>query len=97
MATDVQIDRVTYTIEKLDSGNIRVTHAGGQLHSMQGPDTDGVHLFEVHPCQTRWYAYWNDLLPADEQSRSGPGRDGEKPWWSSRSWKKSGGKGERKD
>lgn len=92
MATEVQIDRVTYTLEKLDSGNIRVTHPGGQTNPMHGPDTDGVHEFEVHPCQARWYAYWNDFLPAEQQSRTNPGRDGEKPWWSSKAWKKSGGK-----
>ncbi len=89
MTTSVTIDRVTYTIEKTDNGNIRVTHAGGQLHPMQGADTDGLHEFEVHPCQTRLYAYWNDLLSPDERGPTGPGRDGEKPWWSSKSWKRS--------
>ncbi len=89
MTTDVTINRVTYTIAKTDNGNIRVTHAGGQLHPMQGSDTDGLHIFEVHPCQTRWYAYWNDLLAPDERGSTGPGRDGEKPWWSSKSWKRS--------
>lgn len=88
MSTEVNINRVAYTIEKLDNGNIRVTHPGGQLNPMMGPGTDGVHLFEVHPCQGRWYAYWNDLLPPDERGSTGPGRDGEKPWWSSKSWKK---------
>ncbi len=88
MSTDVTMRRVTYTIEKLDDGNIRVTHAGGQLHPMQGPDTEGLHVFDVHPCQGRWYAYWNDLLAPEERAATGPGRDGEKPWWSSKSWKK---------
>ena len=68
---------------------MRGTHAGGQLHPMQGVDTDGLHQFEVHPCQTRWYEYWNDRLPPDERGPTGPGRDGEKPWWSSKSWKRS--------
>ncbi|MEE8459893.1 MAG: hypothetical protein V3S08_08460, partial [Phycisphaerales bacterium] len=62
MTTTVSINRITYTIEKLDNGNIHVLHAGGQLHPMQGSGTDGLHEFEVHPCQTRWYAYWNDQL-----------------------------------
>ena len=88
MSTDVTINRVTYTIEKLETGNIRVTHAGGQPHPMQGPDTEGSHVFEVHPCQVRWYTYWNDLLAPDERPATGPGRDGAKPWWSSKSWKK---------
>lgn len=89
MAATVTIDNVTYTLEKHEDGNIRVTHPGGQLHPMQGPGTDGLHWFEVHPCQTRWYSYWNAMLPAQEQVAGGTGRDGEKPWWSSRSWKKS--------
>ena len=88
MPANVNIDGVTYTVEKRDDGNIRVMHAGGQLHPMQGPGTDGVHWFEVHPCQTRWYEHWNRMLPPQEQAPTGPGRDGEKPWWSSRSWKK---------
>ncbi len=89
MPATVTIEGVTYTIEKKEDGNIRVTHAGGQLTPMHGPGTGGMHWFEVHPCQTRWYAHWNKMLPAEEQAPSAPGRDGEKPWWSSRSWKKS--------
>lgn len=88
MSTEVTIDLITYTVEKLDTGNIRVTHRGGQLHPMRGPDTDGIHQFEVHPCQASWYAYWNDFLPAADQQPAGPGRGGGKPWWSSKSWKK---------
>ena len=91
MATTVTIDRVTYTLEKLPSGNIRVTHAGGQLHPMQGPGTDDLVTFEVHPVQTRWYAYWHALLEAPEQGETGPGAEGEGedaiPWWSSKGWK----------
>ena len=90
MGTDITINRVAYTIEKLDTGNIKVTHRGGQIHPMQGPDTDGNHVFEVHPCQARWYSYWNDLLPPGEQKSTGPGRDGERPWWSSKAWKRPG-------
>ena len=88
MPTRVTIDRITYAVEKLDNGNIRVTHPGGQSHPMQGPDTDGVHMFEVHPCQSRLYAYWNDLLAPQQRTTTGPGRDGEKPWWSSKGWKR---------
>lgn len=90
MSAQVTIDHISYTIEKLDNGNLCISHPGGQLHPMQGPDTDGIHLFEVHPCQGEWYAYWNGLLPAEEQKPTGPGRDGEPPWWSSKSWKKKG-------
>ena len=88
MTTTVTIDRVSYTIEKLESGSIRVSCPAGQSHPMLGPDTGGIDVFEVHPCQQRWYAYWNGKLPPGEQQATGPGRDGEKPWWSSRSWKK---------
>jgi hypothetical protein len=87
MPTDVTIKRITYTIEKLDNGNIRVTHAGGQL-PMQGPDTEGEYMFEVHPCQTAWYAHWNEHLPPDQRKPTGEGLLGAKPWWSSKSWKK---------
>ena len=87
-ATQVTIDRVTYSVEKLDNGNIRVTHACGQTHPMRGPGTDGINMFEVHPCQTRWYAYWNDRLSPDDKSPTGPGQDGEQPWWSSKGWKR---------
>jgi hypothetical protein len=86
VAVTVTIDGVAYTIEKLPSGNIRVTHPSGQVNPMQGPGTDGVHSFEVHPCQSSWYARWNDHLPPAERGPAGPGRDGEKPWWSSKSW-----------
>ncbi len=88
MSTTVTIDRVEYTIEKLENGNIRVTHAAGQLHPMQGPDTDGVRSFEVHPCQVNWYGYWNERLPPDEQASEASGSDDPAPWWSSKSWKK---------
>ncbi len=92
MPTSITLDRVQYTLQKLDNGNIRVTHAGGQLNPMRGAGTDGIHVFEVHPCQARWYSYWNDLLAPDQRGSTGPGRDGAKPWWSSKSWKKSGGR-----
>ena len=87
-STKVMIDQVSFWVEKLDNGNIRVTHACGQTNPMHGPGTDGINLFEVHPCQTRWYAYWNDRLGAEAKNRTGPGKDGEKPWWSSKSWKR---------
>ncbi len=83
----VTVDSVAFTIRRLDNGNIRVTHAGTQSHPMRGPDTEGVVLFEVHPCQTRWFAYWNGLLAPAEQIPTGPGRGGATPWWSSKSWK----------
>ncbi len=89
MATVVTIRGVGHTVEKLDTGNIRVSHPGEQIHPMRGPDTDGLHVFEVHPCQTRWYAFWNEHLPPDERKTAAPGRDGEKPWWSSKGWKKA--------
>ena len=89
MRGDVTRKRGTDASAKRDNGNSRVTHAGGQLHPMQGSDTDGRHALEVHPCQTRSDAYWNDLLAPDERGSTGPGRDGEKPWWSSKSWKRS--------
>ena len=88
MATVVTIKGIAYTVEKLDTGNIRVSHPGGQIHPMRGPETDGLHVFEVHPCQTKWYAFWNERLPPQDQEATGPGRDGEKPWWSSKGWKK---------
>ncbi len=91
MPTTITIGNVAYTIEKLDDGNIRVTHPGGQLHPMQGSDTDGVHLFEVHPTQTRQYTYWNEKLPEDQRTHSGPDTGGEIPWWSSKGWKKTRG------
>lgn len=89
MATVVTIRGVGHTVEKLDTGNIRVSHPGEQIHPMRGPDTDGLHVFEVHPCQTRWYAFWNEHLPPDDRKTTGTGRDGEKPWWSSKGWKKA--------
>ncbi len=89
MGTVVTIRGVPHTVEKLDTGNIRVSHPGEQLHPMKGPDTDGLHFFEVHPCQTKWYAYWNEQLPPNDRKSTGPGRDGEKPWWSSKGWKKA--------
>ncbi len=89
MATLVTIKGVRYTVEKLQTGNIRVSHPGGQIHPMRGPDTDGHHVFEVHPCQTKWYAYWNERLPPHDQKATGAGQDGEKPWWSSKAWKKA--------
>ena len=70
MSTTVTIGAVRYTIEKLETGNIRVTYAGGQLHPMQGADTDDIHLFEVHPVQSRWYAYWNALLDPKAKDQS---------------------------
>ncbi len=82
----VTVESVAYTICRLDNGNIRVMHPGAQRGPMQGPDTDGVVLFEVHPCQTRWYAYWNGFLPPAGEPPS-PGRGGAVPWWSSKSWK----------
>ena len=92
MSTEVTIGSARYAIEKLESGNIRVTHEGGQIHQMQGPGTDGIHVFEVHPCQNRWYGYWNAMLPTAEQSADGPGAGGATPWWSSKGWKKKEGK-----
>ena len=88
MPSTVTISGITYTIDKLSSGNIRVTHPAGQFNAMHGPDTGGLNLFEVHPTQSRWFAYWNDLLEADEGAETGPGAGGAVPWWSSKGWKK---------
>ncbi len=73
MATVVTIKGIAYTVEKLDTGNIRVSHPGGQIHPMRGPETDGLHVFEVHPCQTKWYAFWNERLP--RKTRRPPAQD----------------------
>lgn len=88
MPSTVTISGITYTVEKLASGNIRVTHGAGQINPMHGPDTGGVHRFEVHPVQGRWYAYWNELLEGPEADKTGPGADGAVPWWSAKGWKK---------
>ncbi|MHC4429480.1 MAG: hypothetical protein ACYS0D_12890 [Planctomycetota bacterium] len=88
MPSTVTISGITYTIEKLDSGNIRVTHSAGQVNPMQGPDTGGVYLFEVHPVQSRCYAYWSELLEDPEAVETGPGAGGAVPWWSAKGWKK---------
>lgn len=88
MPTQVTIDDVAYTIERLQDGNIRVTHLRGQSHPMLGPGTDGIHVFQVHPCQTRWYAYWSAHLPSQDPETEGPGQGGERPWWSSKGWKR---------
>jgi len=87
----VTIEGVTYHVEKLDDGNIRVTHDQGPRRVMVGPGTEGVHSFDVHPCQTQWYAYWNERLPPDARRQGGEGRDGPVPWWSSKGWKKTRG------
>ena len=87
MATTVTIDGLQYTVRKLENGNIEIQHACGQYKPMHGPDTEGVHSFEVHPCQRRMYEYWSERLSSEDRARGGEGKDGPRPWWSLRSAK----------
>jgi hypothetical protein len=82
MPADVTIDGVTYTVSRLESGNILVEYTNGQYNPMHGPGTQGIHRFEVHPCQRPLFSSWRKHLPPEEQEATGPGRDGAEPWWS---------------
>ena len=84
MSERVTVNGLDYTLSKLDNGSIVVEHSNRQYNPMHGPDTEGVHAFEVHPCQRSWYAFWNRQLPSSEQTE-GQGRGGAEPWWSLRS------------
>ena len=91
MATTVTIDGLLYTVRKLENGNIEVQHASGQYNPMHGLDTEGVHSFEVHPCQRRMYEYWSERLSSEDRARGGEGKDGPRPWWSQASPRASAG------
>ncbi|MHC4949326.1 MAG: hypothetical protein ACYTG1_13920 [Planctomycetota bacterium] len=84
MPITVSVDGVPCTITKLETGNILVERPSGQTGPMTGRDTEGVHSFEVHPCQRRTWTTWNDMLPPDEQGKEPGGKDGAEPPWSLR-------------
>jgi hypothetical protein len=77
-------NNITYTVRKLKSGNILVSHGNGQYNAMHGADTEGTHSFEVHPCQRRQYGYWQSQLPESEREQGGEGSEGVQPSWSLR-------------
>jgi len=83
LATQVNLEGIACTIEKLPSGIIRVVHPQPQINAMHGLDTGGAHSFDVYPCQRHQYDFWNGQLPPQERAMPPGAAMQERPWWSS--------------
>lgn len=82
MPAQLTIDGVVHTLEKLDSGYIRVSYVSPQFNPMHGPGTAGEMYFLVHPCQRNQYEYFNSSLPASERALPSGVSIDDRPWWS---------------
>ena len=81
MSTQVTIDGIRCSLERLSDGSIRVTHESQQVNAMHGTGTAGVESYIVHPAQRNQYDFVNNLLPADQQIAP-PEPSDSRPWWS---------------
>jgi hypothetical protein len=82
MATQVTLDGVTCSIQKLPDGLIKVEHASTQFNALHGAGTGGQVSFVVHPCQRHQYEVLNGHLPPQERTAVVQLGPGERPWWS---------------
>jgi hypothetical protein len=81
MPATIQLHGSVCTIEKLPTGNIRVTGPSPQT-LLHGAATAGEIMYEVHPCQQRQYEELDAQLPAAERGTPAGCKPGQKPWWS---------------